>query len=96
MHFVVSSQRQYHLSPQLQHPLLPLGNIPQYLSRWERIVSYKPADTRVFNVEIHVFIELRLYIGLCWSPYQRFYDTQLAALNNVSSREITNISPDLS
>jgi hypothetical protein len=42
---VVSSQLLYNLSPQLQHPLLPLGNIPHYLSRWENIVSYQPADT---------------------------------------------------
>jgi len=55
---VVSSQRLYNLSPQLQHPLLPLGNIPQYLSGWERIVSYQPADTTIFNVEIHVLYRI--------------------------------------
>lgn len=45
----------------------------------------------VFTAEIDV---LHLYIGLCCSPYQGFYDTQLAALNIASSRDI--ISPDLS
>jgi hypothetical protein len=28
--------RLYNVSPQLQHPLLPLDNIPQFVSRWER------------------------------------------------------------
>ena len=39
---VVSSQRLYNLSPKLQHPLLPLGSIPQHLSRWERINCQLP------------------------------------------------------
>ena len=39
---VISSQRLYNLSPPLQHSLLPLGNIPQYLSRWERIKYQLP------------------------------------------------------
>ena len=47
---VVSSQRLYNLSPQLQHPLLPLGNIPQYLSRWERINCQLP--TCVYNTGV--------------------------------------------
>jgi hypothetical protein len=39
---VVSSQRLYNVAPQLQHPLLPLGNIPQYLSRWEHVNCQLP------------------------------------------------------
>ena len=38
----VSSQRLYYLLPQESHPLLPLGNIPQYLSRWKCINCYLP------------------------------------------------------
>ena len=39
---VTSSQPLYNLSPQLQHPLFPLSNTPQYLSRWVHINCQLP------------------------------------------------------